>query len=784
MHIPFRLLLALITWSLMQSPAIAAERIGVAVITDGPQYQLREVEDIFLEELEALSGREFELDIHRLPADWSAASVDAALQSAYADNVIDMILVLGFAGNQITISRQNFPKPTFLPLIFNSDLLEAPATENRSGRRNLNYLADRVPLRNDLATFQRVMHFNHAVILSDTVIIESIPKALSVLQSQSTGIRFSFVAHDGDKDLASEIPSDADAILLGGLPRLPLDRFDSLLEHLTERGLPVFSLVGDADVKRGALASDTIATDFRRLARLNALNMQAVMLGELAEDQTIRYDGKRQLTINMEVARKISLSPHFDVMSEARLINAELASSGPALTLESVARRAVLQNLDLAVSAFDVAIGQQNIVGARANLLPQVNVGASYSERRDEALARSAAFPQRATAGSVSLNQPLYVESARSGYTQEKLLQEGRIASLDSARLDSVLGATSAYLQALRAQNQLKIQQENLDLTRSNLELARDRVAAGSASNADVYRWEASLAEIRSAVLRALAAQQQSYDELNRVLNFPLGTTPLLSTPATNEPFAMTADEFDQLISNPRRFGWFIDFNIEQGLKQSPELAQLRAQISAANRDVIGRQRALWTPDVSLQAQYNDNLNASGLGSGSVLDELNDWSVSVNASWPLFDSGTRRSSLSRASLVEKQLKTQFEATKQRIEQNIRAAVLSAQASYTSIKLSKSGAAAARKNLALVSDAYRQGAVSIIDLLDAQTQSLQADLNARNSVHDFLLDIVNVQRATASFDFLLEPAEEARRAMNLQEYIAAREAQLRSPGVTP
>ncbi|MEM7611657.1 MAG: TolC family protein, partial [Pseudomonadota bacterium] len=334
---------------------------------------------------------------------------------------------------------------------------------------------------------------------------------------------------------------------------------------------------------------------------------------------------------------------------------------------------------------------------------------------------------------------------------------------------------------ALRAQNQLIIQRENLALTKSNLDLARDRVRAGSASNADVFRWEASLASARSSVLAALAVQQQAYDSLNRVLNRPVGTVPRLSMPAPDEPFAISADDFDTLINNPRRFSWFVDFSVAQGLEQAPELVELRAQLDAVRRDVVARRRAFWAPDISVQAQYSDNIDASGLGSGSAFDSVNDWSVSLNATWPLFDAGARRSQLSRAALQERQLSTQISATVQRIEQNIRAFLLSAQASYANIELSEAGAEASRKNLALVSDAYRQGALSIIDLLDAQNQSLQADLSANNAVHDFLLDIVNLQRATASFDFLLPADVQVQRMQQFRQYIEGREARRLAPG---
>ena len=777
--------LALVCISWLACAASAAESVGVAIISDGPQYQLQDVEDIFVEELIALTDNVFDIAFKQVPADWSLASVDAAMRKAYADPDIDMVLVLGFAANQLVVSRSEFPKPTFLPLVFNADLLDAPTSRIGSGRRNLNYLADRVPFREDLRTFQRVSRFQNAALITDSVILEAIPQGPDIVREQGQGVRFTFIGHDGSNhDLVTAIPDDIDAVLLGGLPRMPPALFDQLLTDLAKRRLPTFSLVSESEVQRGALAADIVQTDYRRTARRNALSMQAVLLGERTEDQPIGYDGKRRLTINMTTARMIGISPTFDVLSEADLIDAQSVTSGPTLTLENVAAMAVASNLDLATSRFDVSIGEQDVLEARSNLLPQVNLGASYVIRRDEALARTPGFAERTSSGVATLTQPLFVEGARSGFRQQELLQVGREAALEVVRLDSIFNATTAYLQALRAQNQLTIQQQNLALTKSNLELAQDRVRAGSASNADIYRWQASLATARSPVLSALAAQQQAYDELSRQLNRKLGTVPSLEMPASDAPFITSAKEFDGLINNPRRFDWFADFVVEQGLGNSPELAQLQAQIDATARDVLARKRAFWAPDVSLQAQYTDSLDASGLGSGTAVDQINDWSVSLNASWPLFDSGNRRSQLSRSRLLQRQLSTSRDAVAQRIEQNIRAGLLAAQASYANIAYSEQSAEASRRNLDLVSDAYRQGTVSIIDLLDAQNQSLQADLSANNAIHDFLLNIMSLQRAANSFDFLLSPEAKASRAAALLDYITQKEAQRQAAGALP
>ncbi len=770
---------------LMATVGNGKELITIAIVTDGPQYQLQEVEQIFKRELLALTGDEFDLHFKRIDADWSVPSVVAAMNQAYSAQDVDMVLVIGFAGNQIMVSRSEFPKPTFLPLVFNPDLLDAPIADDRSGRRNLNYLADRVPFSDDLDSFQRVMPFNKAAILVDRVILAAVPRAPDLLRRQGEGVEFIVVGHDGsDHDLLGKIPPDTQAILLGGLPRMPSELFDQLLDDMAKQGLASFSLVSEAEVRRGALAADTVQTDYLRLARRNALNMQAVMLGEKVADQPVYFSGKRQLTINMETARRIGLSPRFDVLSEAEQINAEPGVAGPELGLADIARLAQQRNLDLAVSRLDVELGTQDVRNAKANLFPQLSLGGNYTGRRDEILLRGPGSAERSSAAALTLNQLIYSDAATAGYQRQRLLQRGREAGLDTARLDLIFEATTAYLQALRADTQLAIQQDNLALTKTNLGLAQDRVRVGSASNADVYRWESNLANARSAVLAAVALRDQARDNLNRILNQPIKTPLRLRKAKKTDAFKMPLAEFEALVDNPRRFSWFVDFNVEAGLEQSPELAQLRAQIAAAQRDVSTKQRTFWLPDFSLQAQYADNLNATGLGSGTEFDSIEDWNVSVNASLPLYSGGGRRADLSRAKFQHKQLELRFAAATERVETNIRAALHAAQASYSNIELSELSATAAEKNLDLVLDAYGQGTLSIIDLLDAQNQSLEADLSANNAVHDFLLDVMNVQRTKADFDFLLPEAVQNEQIDVLRDYIESRSPRTTNNGVRP
>jgi outer membrane protein len=73
-----------------------------------------------------------------------------------------------------------------------------------------------------------------------------------------------------------------------------------------------------------------------------------------------------------------------------------------------------------------------------------------------------------------------------------------------------------------------------------------------------------------------------------------------------------------------------------------------------------------------------------------------------------------------------------------------------------MRLSADAATSAKENLSLVTETYSQGTISIAELIDAQNNALQAQLNAVNSQYRFMLDWIEIQRSIANFDLLLTP----------------------------
>ena len=569
------------------APASAQESVIVAVVDDGPSDRLSGQQQRYIDELLALTSTEFSIQIRHYSGAWSKQSIDRAIGQAYSDADVDMVLVTGFVANQIAATKLDFPKPTFLPIILDTGLLARAAEGGGSGIANLSYLSAYADFADDLDTLAKILPFRTLVLFVDLELSSSIPQLRdsAFASSIERGVDLIVVPHDGtDHRLMNRVPANTDAIFIAGLPRMPPPDFARLVDDINAAQLPSYSFMGVADVERGLLVTNSEPRDIDRQARLNALNMQAVMLGERAEDQSTKSQNKEQLTINMATARRIGLSINFDILNDAVLLNQVAEVSGQKYGLVEIARWALEQNQDLQAETFGVQAGLAEIARARANLLPQIGASAQYTLRNDSPTVAAGLLAERSNDAAISLDQLLYSDAAIANLSIQKNLQESRLASLDQFRLDVIQAATVSYYAVLSARSQLAVQENNLRTTRANLELAKDRVRLGTSTQADVYRWQAEEARAQILVLNARSAGNQTWDTLNRILHRPQGTQIALRDATFDEPFVMARAEFDSLIESPADYNRFSLFYIARALRQAPEIAQLDGQIRAKRR--------------------------------------------------------------------------------------------------------------------------------------------------------------------------------------------------------
>ena len=317
----------------------------------------------------------------------------------------------------------------------------------------------------------------------------------------------------------------------------------------------------------------------------------------------------------------------------------------------------------------------------------------------------------------------------------------------------------------LQARTLAEVRRSNLYRNRTNLETARVRENVGSTSRADVYRWQGEVANARRDLIAAESQVQVATLALKRVLNRPLDR-PMAERPVTLGDPALLAQDSTVLgwFGDPARYAVLTRFLVSEALRVSPELAQTDAAIAAEDRQRTAAGRAFWMPTLSLQGGLDNVVSRDGAGSvapgGSALGIGPDlqWQFRIQASLPLFTGFRREATRAQSGFDLERLKVERAGAAQTVEQRVRAALETAASTYAAIALAREASDAANRNYELVSDGYARGTTSITALIDAQDAAESSAEAAANAVHDFLLDLMRVERAMGDFG-ALRPAEQ-------------------------
>ncbi|MDH3744807.1 MAG: TolC family protein [Acidobacteriota bacterium] len=780
-------------WSLvffvaMQGHAAEAPfRVGIVV--DGPWSLNQMVRRLTVTELEVLTEGEFDVqfpDDAYMIGDWTYETANRNIRTLLDDEEVDLVIAWGLLASHAVCCLGELPKPVIAPVVLDPALQGLPLGVS-SGVRNLNYVSLPDNLAHELDSFRDIVSFRHVAIVTSATLLEAIPELVerTAINLAGTGIDFEYIpATASAKEVLEAISPRADAVYVWPLFQFSPDEYRRLIDGFIERKLASFSGLGGGDVEAGMLASAASPEFFPKLSRRIALNIQRILLGENAGDIPVEFSAPENLVINMATARAIDASPRWEVMIEADLLHAEDIEGAYELSLQRAVEEALLVNLDLIVERRAVAVGAQEVDIARSALRPLVSLSASsVTIDDDRAEASFGSQAERTLSGSAGLTQLIYSDSASANVEIQKRLQEGRVLDLETMRLDIALEAATTYLDLMRAKALERVQRNNVERTRSNLDVAEVRREIGVASAGEVLRWESEVASARKSLVESVGNRRTAEIAIRRQLHRPLDA-PFLTEDVTLETPGLGGDEkrFWSFIDTPRRHALIRDFVVLQGLARSPELKRLDAAIAAQQRLLTAARRASWTPTVAFQADLEEKLSKDGAGAdvsssplGIPLADDTNWSFALSASVPLFSGGLRAAEEVQAEIELERLQLARSAAEEKIEQRIRSALEQARASFVGIRLSEQAANAARANLELVEDAYARGVSSLLDLLDAQTNALNSEETAANSLYDFLIDLLEIQRAGNTFEILASEEERRELRREQDEFMAASDA---------
>ncbi len=742
-----------------------ARPLRIGVVLDGPWLGNDLTIDLFHKEISELLRGEIEArfpDDKTLTADWTLIGVNKALTQLLDDPGVDLVIAAGVLASHQACLRQNLQKPVVAPFVIDAGIQGLPHKDGVSGIKNLSYLDIPQTVQRDVKAFYDIYPFKKLAVLLSKPFLEAIPSLQKPIEQTffEQNLKFEFIrVGTSAEEALRAIPPDVDGVYIGAMIHLAPAEYAHLVQGLIKLRLPSFALLGETDVKQGFMAGILPETYFPQLARRLALNIQRIAGGQDAGTLPTGFAVGQKLTINMATARAIGFYPRWDILTEAELLNHEVEPAGQSISLVEAIKEAMLQNLDITASEQNVIAGAQDVRIARSYLRPNLQVNTLGTQiDRD----RAGLYPEREVAAGLKWTQPIFSEPLLANLNIQRQLQQGREADHEAQRQDIGRAAAIAYLNVLQVKTFVHIQRDNLKKTHANLELARVRQAIGAGWPGELHRWEVEIATRRKDVIDADARRQIAEIALSQVLHRQL--TEVVATRdigVGDSLLSMIKSQVVIYMDNPLTFEIAKDFMAQLTLENSPELKQLDTAIAAQQRALQSSQRDIWLPDLALQAEVKQHVYKDGVGAQSYPGAPDDteWSVGIQASLPLYKGSRDVAEKNKAAAILKQLQAQRRSLVEKLTQNTWMNMHLAGAAHAGIDQTYEAAAAARKNLEIITNNYSTGSLSVVELIDAQNAALVAELAAANSVYDFLIDLVNFQRAVGQVLLLLDPAQQ-------------------------
>ena len=395
--------------------------------------------------------------------------------------------------------------------------------------------------------------------------------------------------------------------------------------------------------------------------------------------------------------------------------------------LQKLIRTALQQNYDLRIAATRVLESEAQVGLARANQLPNVNVGGTGTGLRNPA---SGPIPSYTfNYGRVASNAAWDLDFWGK-YRRATEAARANLLATDWARQEVsatlVANVAAAYFQLRELDLELDISQKALASRKESLDLTKTLEEHGINSILDVRQAEQLVytAAADIADLKRRIAQQEDY------LSVLLGNNPGPIEPRgrelTDQPHAPTVPA-----GLPSAL-----------LERRPDIRQAEELLVAANAR-IGVARAAYFPDISLTAQtgfLSSSLGSLFSGSAGL------WSFAGTITQPVFEGGAIRSNVRLTEAQKQETVLTYQQAIQGAFRDVSDALIAYQQNQEFRAQQELLAHAAQDAAQLSGKRYEAGTTNYLEVLTNETNYLSAELGLAQARLNELLSLVQIYKA--------------------------------------
>ena len=338
------------------------------------------------------------------------------------------------------------------------------------------------------------------------------------------------------------------------------------------------------------------------------------------------------------------------------------------------------------------------------------------------------------------------IKQAKAGY----LISEQGVQRAYNEMRNTV---TNGYFDMLQADNLQVLGRESVDRLADHLKNVEAQYEVGVVAKVDVLRSQVELANAKQSLIQAENNYQIAEANLNKIVGLPMDTQLKLDNILVYTPYDND-----------------LQYCLDYAAKHRPELEQAKQQVEAA-KGALRVAISGHMPQVNASASQNwDNSN----GNNWPGDDNGNWTVGVQVTMNIFDSGVTVSRIHGAEAELAKAHESYRDTVDLVNLDVRANYLSMREAEKRIDTTKLAVSQAEEDYRIAQLRYMNGVGTNTDVLDAQVALTDAKTNYLQAMYDYNTCKTNLETAIGvpmqlPTKVVVEPkVAEAEKAVNSKE----------------
>ena len=404
------------------------------------------------------------------------------------------------------------------------------------------------------------------------------------------------------------------------------------------------------------------------------------------------------------------------------------------LTLKDAIITAYKNNKDIQIQEQEVSAARADILGARSEFLPSLNVNAGYTRngavvpvqirgKKDPGVFTGYINDNTLGAG---LSQILYNGGANiANFNSAKLNLRVQEETLRAKKLDVEFEAKRLYYGLLLGYEVERIAQELVDNARDHYEDVKNRYGQGMSSKFDLLQSEVQVALMMPQLVKAQNAIEQIMAELKKLLGYKQETV-IKPRDKNLEYSLIEIKEYDFL---------------KTAYLNKPEMI-LKALGVDISKWSIQMAKSGWRPQINANLGYDFSSN----NVGNMLNNAHsNWNAGISLNFPLFDGFSTKAKVDAAKARYKEAILTKENLADQIAVDVKQACLDLKQAKAIIDSQKDNVFEAQEALRIANISYDNGEAKNLDVLDAQVSLGQVQQNLSEGIYDYLMAKAQLDR---------------------------------------